>query len=78
MLFKWFDFRGMKFVDQPNGRMPRIHNAHDLADYNIRVGQEMTRMRETLAEIERRSGQFLSGISSHIPVPPPRLTRPIF
>lgn len=78
MLFKWFDFREMKFANHPNGRIATIRNAHDLSDYNIRMGQEMAQMRETLAEIEKRSGQFLSVMSSHITVPPARLTRPIF
>lgn len=78
MLFNWFDFREVKFVDQGNVRMTNVHDTHDLADYYGRLGHEMARIRESLADIEKISGVFLSIMASHIPVPPRRLSKPLF
>ncbi|HAR94364.1 MAG TPA: hypothetical protein DCR97_00125 [Deltaproteobacteria bacterium] len=78
MLFKWFDFREVRFVDQNNARMTNVHDTHDLSDYYGRLGHEMARIRESLADIEKTSGIYLSVVASHIPVPSRRLTKPLF
>lgn len=78
MLFKWFDGSWTRSIDLAEGGMRNIHNTRDLSDYYSRLGHEMARIRESIAEIEAISGVYLSVVASHIPVPPPTPQRPLF
>jgi hypothetical protein len=77
MLFKWFDFRGLRFAGKGNGGPVNIRNTHDLSAFNSRLGAEIAQARETLAESEKRSSAFLSSMVSQFHVPPRSPTRAI-
>lgn len=65
MLFKWFSIKGLKFGGGRGG-VTKIHDAHDLAAYNARLGQELTQMRDRLMESERSGQAFLLSVASHL------------